>query len=98
QDVVQELVVDDVGDEVARHPFGVEAGMDPDQPLDRAVAAKLDGRALLAARLRAASPGDEDLAEAPGEVTLVQVLEDRPKIVHLPLGPERPRSSAPGAD
>src|SRR5579863_7073125 len=41
--VMEHLVIDDVSDEISRHPFLVEGGMDPDHPVDSAVAAELDG-------------------------------------------------------
>ncbi len=54
--VVEHLVVDDVRDEVAGHPLAVERGVHADEPVDRAVAAELDGAALLRAGVVRACP------------------------------------------
>src|SRR5690606_28277889 len=97
--MVQELVKDDVLDEVPGHPLAVEHRVDADQPLDRAVAAELDGASRSPARRpRHAPPRDEDVREHPGEVLRVQLAKDLDQIVHLPPGLQRTGHRTRGAN
>src|SRR5258708_7136582 len=72
--VMEHLVVDDVGDEVAGDPSLVERRMNANQAVDRAVAAELDRSTRLGVRRRSLAPCDEGV-DRPAEVVLVQLIE-----------------------
>src|SRR5690606_5825493 len=76
-EVVKQLVINDVLNEVARHPALIERGVNADEALAPAVAAELDAGALAGARLRLAPPGDEHVAHGAAEVALVHVVQNR---------------------
>ena len=85
-DVVERLVKNDELDEVSRDPGAVQAGMNPDEPLDGAVAAELDAVARLATRLCAAAPGDEHIAHRATEVLSVDAREHLGEVVRRTAG------------
>ena len=87
--VMEHLVVDDVGDEVAGDPLLIERRVDADQPVDGAVASELDRplRGSLGLPRRALAPRDDGV-DAAVEVALVDPVEELEQIVVLALGDE----------
>src|SRR5262249_21261593 len=97
--VVQELMVDDVGNEVTRHPRLVQHGVHSHEALDGAVASELD--ALSRSRtltLGAPTPRDENVRQRTAKVLGVELAEDRHQVVDLAACLERTGDGTRGSD